>query len=78
MYVTEIPGDRAVPCDYLAAEFTLALSKAFNKCPVVYGSDIKEQLLVAESEAREAGELLVVAGSLYLAGEVIKKSGELI
>ena len=78
VYVTEIPGDRAVPCDYLAAEFTLALSKAFNKCPVVFGSDIKEQLLAAEGEAREAGELLVVAGSLYLAGEVIKIDGELI
>ncbi len=78
VYVTEIPGERAVPCDYLAAEFTLALSKAFNRCPVVYGSDIKEELILAENEARDAGELLVVAGSLYLVGEVIKKSGELI
>ena len=78
VYVTEIPGERAVPCDYLAAEFTIALGRALNRCPVVYGSDIKEQLLLAESEAREAGELLVVAGSLYLVGEVIKKSGELI
>ncbi|MBR4514077.1 MAG: bifunctional folylpolyglutamate synthase/dihydrofolate synthase [Lachnospiraceae bacterium] len=78
VYVTEISGDRAVPCDYLAAEFTLALSRAGKKCPVVYGSDIKEELILAESEAREAGDLLVVAGSLYLAGEVIKMDGELI
>lgn len=62
---TQVQDERARSAQSLAALFPSAQAQP----------DLSEALKLAHSKAKEQGALLVVAGSFYLAGEVLDRVG---